>query len=420
MIKFKTVMKRAAGHTAYGKEVLIRLRDLVKRVWYQLFYAARYPVDERMILFESYLGRQYACSPRALYEELGRSGQDKNFRIVWAFEAPERYQEPFRGSHVLLVKYNSREHMKYYSRAKYWITNYRVPVHVRKKKEQIYVQTWHGTPLKMIGCDTVNHMEIPAANRRTHGYYRRDGRQIDHLISPSPFYTEKVASAFAMDLHRTETARKVLELGYPRNDLLFTFTDEDVASVKKELHIPPDKKVILYAPTWRDDQHEAGVGYTYQMGLNMERLREGLSPDHVILFRAHYMICRLFDFEEYEGFLYDVSGYDDINRLYMVSDLLVTDYSSVFFDFANLKRPMLFYMYDHQIYKDKLRDLYFDVEQLPGPVVREVKDISGDIRELERTFVYDERYRAFNQKFNPHAGPCSGEVLNYVLVYAII
>ena len=156
------------------------------------------------------------------------------------------------------------------------------------------------------------------------------------------------------------------------------------------------------------------------MGLNMERLREGLSPDHVILFRAHYMICRLFDFEEYEGFLYDVSGYDDINRLYMVSDLLVTDYSSVFFDFANLKRPMLFYMYDHQIYKDKLRDLYFDVERLPGPVIREVKDISGDIRELERTFVYDERYRAFNQKFNPHAGPCSGEVLNYVLVYAII
>lgn len=136
MIKFKTVMKRAAGHTAYGKEVLIRLRDLVKRVWYQLFYAARYPVDERMILFESYLGRQYACSPRALYEELGRSGQDKNFRIVWAFEAPERYQEPFRGSHVLLVKYNSREHMKYYSRAKYWITNYRVPVHVRKKRSR--------------------------------------------------------------------------------------------------------------------------------------------------------------------------------------------------------------------------------------------------------------------------------------------
>lgn len=416
MGSLKTAAGKLAGRTAFGKELLIRLRDLLKRVWYQVFYAHRYPVDERMILFESYLGRQYACSPRALYEELMRSGRGKEFRIVWAFEAPERYQGSVRGTNVLLVRYGSREHMQAYARAKYWITNYRIPVHVRKKRGQVYVQTWHGTPLKKIGCDTVNHLEIKAANRRTHGYYRRDGRQIDHLISPSAFYTEKVASAFAMD----HADGRALELGYPRNDCLFTFTKKDVAALKETLHIPLDKKVILYAPTWRDDQHQAGVGYTYRMGLDMERLKESLGPDHVILFRAHYMIRRLFDFREFEGFLYDVSDYDEIGHLYIVSDLLVTDYSSVFFDFANLKRPILFYMYDHQEYKERLRDLYFDIDRLPGPVIRKVQDIGEDIRQLERSFVYDERYQAFNREFNPHPGPCSGEVLKNILFCAMI
>lgn len=416
MGKIKVAAGRLAGRTVYGKEVLIRLRDLVKCIWYQVFYAFRYPVDERVILFESYLGRQYACSPKALYEELKKSGKGKKFRIVWAFESPERYQASFRGSGVLLVRYNSREHMRYYARAKYWITNYRIPVYVRKKREQVYVQTWHGTPLKKIGCDTVNRLEIPAANRRTHDYYRRDGRQIDHLLSPSPFYTEKVGRAFGME----QAGKKALEVGYPRNDYLFTFTAKDVSDIKESLHIPPDKKVILYAPTWRDDQHEAGVGYTYRMGLDLERLKESLYPSHIILFRAHYMVRRLFDLKRFDGFLYDVSEYDDISRLYIISDLLVTDYSSVFFDFANLRRPILFYMYDHQAYKDKLRDLYFDIDRLPGPVICEERDIGKDILELERSFIYDEKYQAFNQVFNPHPGPCSGEVLKNILFYAMI
>lgn len=393
--------------TAHGKELAVLVRDFVKSAWYGVFYAARYRVDGRLILFESYWGRQFACSPRALYEELCRSGAGKKFRIVWAFEDPRRYRELFGEGNVRLVKYHSREHMKCYASAKYWITNSRTPAGVWKKKGQVYIQTWHGTPLKKIGCDVVNHLDIPAANRRTYRNYRKEGRQLDYLVSPSPFYTEKLGSALGMK----RMAGRVVEAGYPRNDCLFTFTDKDTAALKEELGIPADKKVVLYAPTWRENQHEAGVGYTYRMGINLEELREELASDYVILFRVHYMVRRLFDFKEFEGFIYDVSDYSDISPLYTITDILVTDYSSVFFDFANLKRPILFYMYDFREYKDELRDFYFDISLLPGPIIREEADLGKAIRNLEETFVYDEVYQAFNERFNPHPRPCSGEVL---------
>lgn len=398
---------KLVNSTAYGKELAILLRDFAKSLWYGFFYAARYGVDERLILFESYWGRQFACSPRAIYEELQRCEEGKKYRIVWAFEDPERYRGMLKGRNVRLVKYHSREHMKCYAAAGYWITNSRTPVGVRKKKKQIYVQTWHGTPLKKIGCDMVNHLDIPAANRRTYRNYRKEGRQLDYLVSPSPFYTEKLSSALGMKSRKG----KVLEVGYPRNDCLFRFTAEDTAALKETLGLPPDKKVVLYAPTWRDNQHEAGVGYTYHMGLDLVKLKEELSSDYVILFRVHYMVRRLFDFKEFQGFIYDVSDYSDIGRLYTITDLLVTDYSSVFFDFANLKRPILFYMYDYREYKEELRDFYFDISLLPGPIIQEEGDLGKAIRSLDETFVYDEKFQAFNEMFNPHPEPCSGQVL---------
>lgn len=95
--------------------------------------------------------------------------------------------------------------------------------------------------------------------------------------------------------------------------------------------MPSDKKIILYAPTWRDDQHQAGVGYTYKTEVKFDLLKEKLQEDYIILFRAHYLVANSFDFEKYQGFIYNVSEVDNINELYVVADLLITDYSSVFF-----------------------------------------------------------------------------------------
>ena len=131
-----------------------------------------------------------------------------------------------------------------------------------------------------------------------------------------------------------------MEIGYPRNDFLINHTQEDIRMIKEKLEIPEDKKVILYAPTWRDNQHEAGTGFTYDLNVNFDALRQELGDEYVILFRVHYLVASKFSFDDYEGFIYNVSNYDDINHLYLIADLLITDYSSVFFDFAYIKTSL--------------------------------------------------------------------------------
>ena len=125
-------------------------------------------------------------------------------------------------------------------------------------------------------------------------------------------------------------ANTVLEAGYPRNDFLINHTPEDEAQIKRELGLPMDKKVILYAPTWRDNQHDAKLGYVYRTHMDFDALRREFGDDYVILFRAHYLVANSFDFKKYKGFVYDACGVTDINRLYVVADVLITDYSSVF------------------------------------------------------------------------------------------
>ena len=117
-------------------------------------------------------------------------------------------------------------------------------------------------------------------------------------------------------------------------------------------------------------------------------------------FRAHYFISGRIDFSKYAGFVYDVSNVEDVNELYVISDILITDYSSVFFDYANLKRPIIFYMYDYEEYKNELRDFYIDVNELPGRIVRDENELADAIEGSLNDFNVDNKYLQFNNKFN--------------------
>ena len=226
-----------------------------------------------------------------------------------------------------------------------------------------------------------------------------DAIKFDFFISPSKFCTEKFISAF--NLKKLGKDNIIVEKGYPRNDYLFNYKKEDIDKIKKLLKLPKGKKVILYAPTFRDNQHTSGVGYTYNLGINFDKMQKELSKDYIILFRTHYFVSNSFDFSKYDKFIYDVSKYDDINDLYIISDLLITDYSSVFFDFANLKKPMIFYMYDLDDYKNNLRDFYFDLNILPGPIVKQEDDLIKEIKNIDNyDELYHDKYIKFNEKFN--------------------
>lgn len=384
------------------KNILFRktFRKLIyfKRKIKYLKYYYKYDVDDKMIFFEAYNGRNYACSPKALYEYMIKNKKFNDYKFVWAFKNINQHKI-LKNKNTIVVKTNSKEYFKYLSLSKYWIVNSLIDVSIKKKKNQIYLQCWHGTPLKKLRYD----IEVKGAVLNTISEIRKrndlDAIKFDYFISPSKFCTEKFISAF--NLKKLGKDNIIVEKGYPRNDYLFNYKKEDIDKIKKLLKLPKDKKVILYAPTFRDNQHTSGVGYTYNLGINFDKMQKKLSKDYIILFRTHYFVSNSFDFSKYDKFIYDVSKYDDINDLYIISDLLITDYSSVFFDFANLKKPMIFYMYDLDDYKNNLRDFYFDLNILPGPIVKQEDDLIKEIKNIDNyDELYHDKYIKFNEKFN--------------------
>ena len=391
---------------------------------------AKNPVDPRVVVFEAYSGRSYACSPRALYQAMLSDERFADYEFIWVFltpmsaalaeggftvadlEQPSRAKritddlETILGTEALgelrrakIVRWGSREYMRSYARAGTWISNFVVPPYLTPREGQCYLETWHGTPLKQLGCDISAGGNVMYQVRDIHERYRREGTRLTYLISPSRFATDKFATAF--DLEDTGRSDAIIEEGYPRNDALINTTPGQIAAIKERLSIPADKRVVLYAPTWRDDQHTTGLGYTFEAGVDFDLLQQEFGDDTIVLFRAHYFIASRFDFARYDGFVRNVSAVSDVNDLYLVSDVLITDYSSVFFDYANLERPIIFFMYDLESYTGNLRSFYLDLDELPGPVARAQDELVDALKSVgEPDAGIAERYRAFNERFN--------------------
>ena len=358
-------------------------------------------IDEKMMIFSSFAGTAYTCSPKAIYEYVIKQPEYKDYKFIWAFKKPEEKLKYFKDTRTEIIKYNSKEFIEKLSVAKYWIFNFKTPEYFIKKKDQVFIQCWHGTPLKRLGCD----IQIEKGNKATelkdiHKSYINDAKKYNYFISPSSFATEKFISAFVLDKLKKENI--IVEKGYPRNEHLFNYKEEEVEKIKKKLNIPQDKKVILYAPTFRDNQYQAGRGHTYKLGINLLRLKEELMDEgYIILMRLHYLVSNSIDISQFKNFVYDVSNYEDINDLYIISDMLITDYSSVFFDYANLKRPILFFMYDLEEYKNNIRDFYLDLNELPGPIVENEKDLIKNIRNIKDiSKKYHDIYIKSNNKYN--------------------
>ena len=353
-------------------------------------------IDDKLVYFQTFSGRGYSDSPKAIYEYMLNSPEYKDYKFVWSFRKPEKYAE-LKNERTSVVKFRSRADNKALRQAKYWISNYRMLDHQHPRKGQIYLQCWHGTPLKRLGYDLIASDNSMNSLREIRSKYRTDAKKFAYLLSPSPFASEKFAGAW--NLVKTKQTHKILEAGYPRNDRLVRASEEERKELREKLGLE-GKKVILYAPTWRDNQHSSGEGYTYKAEVDFDKLRDELSDEYIILFRAHYLVANSFDFDRYEGFIRDMSQYSDINDLYIASDLLVTDYSSVFFDYANLQKPVIFYMYDLEEYAGELRGFYISLDELPGPIVRDEDGLIREIRNAESWHV-DETYTKFREKYNP-------------------
>lgn len=395
--KMKKMLVDISKRNILFRKMCRNINLVIKKIRY-IWYKIKYKMDDETILFEAFGGRNYTCSPKAIYEKMLLMPQFKNFKFVWAFLDTDIHDVK-EDKRTTIVKSKSKEYYKYCSIAKYWIVNSIMEESLTKKKGQVYVQCWHGTPIKKLRCD----IEVDGSVLNTIKEIRKrndiDAKRFDYFISPSKYCTEKFISAF--NLKKLNKENIIIEEGYPRNDFLFNKTQKDITLIKEKLKIPINKKVIFYLPTFRDNQHTSGIGYTYELQIDFDRLRKAIGDEYVVLFSPHYFIANSIDLSKYEGFVINVARYDEINELYLVSDIIMTDYSSVFFDFANLKRPIVFYMYDYDLYQSRLRDFYISLDELPGPITRTQEELEKCIINIETEFPkYERKYEDFNKKYN--------------------
>lgn len=371
----------------------MKTRYVATRNWFRNQYGNHVKLHENLIIFESFHSKKYADSPKAIYEYMLHDPAYSDYTFIWSFQEPEKYAH-LKNSRTRLVKHETGAYFRAFARAKYWVVNGWISLDVKKRPGQVMLQCWHGTPLKRLRHDiaetvTTHHRQEDLRSND------EDVSRYDYFLSPSRFASKAFTSAFNLKALGKESI--VCETGYPRNDFLHTFQDADASRIRTELGIPPGKKVLLYAPTWRDDKHIADVGYEYKSPVDFDLLASKLSGDYVVLFRAHNIVANAFDFQKYKNFVIDVSDHDDINDLYIISDALMTDYSSVFFDYANLRRPIIFYMYDLKHYKDNLRGFYLDLKELPGDVVETEAGVISVLSDLD---AYKQKYYSTYQKFN--------------------
>lgn len=404
----KTIKKHLKNFLKKHENLRLIVRKVMWRVKEKEFdrISDKAEIDDKLILFETFMGRQYGCNPKAIYEYMINDPAFDDFKFVWAFVETEKAKEfpPLKRSEIVRVR--SRKYYELCARVKYLVTNSAIDYRIQRKPGQVFMQTWHGTPLKRLRCDieaekgNVNNTleEIKLKNDM-------DVVRYNLFLSPSAFASEKFISSFNMKELGLESI--IREIGYPRNDFLFTYTEEDVAEIKRSLNIPEGKKVILYAPTFRDNEHD-GAGYTYDVHIDLNRMREILGDDYVILFRVHYFVADRFDFDAFSDFVIDASKLDDITPLYVISDVLITDYSSVFFDYSNLRRPMLFYMYDLEDYAEGIRGFYFGIDEIPGPKIQKEQELIDWLKKLEgdpygKAYFdeYGEVFDRFTEKFAP-------------------
>lgn len=372
--------------------------------------AAKTPVDERLVFFESFGGRSLSCSPRAIY--LAMLGQERfaGYRFVWSFKGAERVEAErenplLADARVSVVQRGSEEYFRALAAAKVLVLNTRLPEYVTPKPGQVFVQCWHGTPLKRLGYD-VKIETTNALNTTSElaGRFGMDAKKWTYLLSPSPYTSEHLADAFGLPAERR--ADVILEEGYPRNDEVALAAADASGERQRELRaalgVPEGKRAMLYAPTWRDDSYQAGVGYTFDYLIDFDLLRRELGDEWVVLFRPHYYIANHFDFSAYEGFVIDVSAWDNVNELYIAADALVTDYSSVMFDYAILRRPMALFVPDYETYADKIRGFYFDLSEVPGPRCVETAELARALRDEAAYWrEFGEKYDAFVARFCP-------------------
>lgn len=339
-------------HNKLIQKLYVLVMSTVFKIWGKFI-----KTDDKLVIFVSFMGKNFNDSPKAIYDYMQSHSEYKKFKCIWAFEHPENFPQ------LNTVKIDTPAYFKTALKAKHWITNTNIERGLKfKKKDQRYLNTWHGIALKYIGND--------CPGRKDYNFDTLD------YLTVSGDHDEKVfKSAF------NAKEKSYLRCGMPRNEELWKAGEVEKQAMRKKLGIPEGKRVILYAPTWREST-DGGKSYAIKPPIHFSDWEKELGEDFVVLFRAHHQTNKVLGVE-YNNFVRNASDYPAVNDLMIVADLLISDYSAISFDYSVLCRPILIYAYDYDTYLAE-RGTYFDIDdKYPNKSCRTEEELLNKIKNLD-------------------------------------
>jgi CDP-glycerol glycerophosphotransferase len=376
----------------------------ISRVANYIEFSESLPIREEVILYDANLGKSIGCNPLALFNSIVDDPRYSHMLHVWALNDPNSAPSEMKvRENVAVVVRESDGYLRHLATAKFLINNSTFPSYFIRRAEQKYLNTWHGTPLKAMGID----MKIPS-EFMSHANTARNFLHATHMISPNQHTSDVLIKRY--DLAGLFSG-KLAETGYPRSDRMLNATDMDRARTKERLGISPNKKVVLYLPTWRGSMNDVNS--------DIRKLQDDLRtlrvPGSEVIFRGHHYAEESLQSTDAATWVApkEIDTYD----LLAVADVLVTDYSSVFFDFLVTDKPIIFYAYDLEDYVSERGSLYFDLAEFPGTVCRTPDALSQAVkRAMSAVDGKDERRPRAKSRFAPFDdGQASRRVLDFFM-----
>lgn len=333
--------------------------------------------DNKLILFNSFAGRKYDDSPKAIYEVMRKDKRFRGYHFVWAFHEPGQFD--VKGARK--IKTDGFAYFITALKSRVWITNSSVERGLNfKGKNTFYLNTWHGSPIKKMGND------IASDNQ---SFSSKGKNKTDIMNTQSEFEAAIFSKCFGIPKSH------FLKVGLPRNDELANYTEKKRQELRNKLGIPKNKKVILYCPTFREYEKDEHRGVVLAPPIDLKKWEKTLREQYVLLFRAHYEVSKVMKIEE-NDFVKNVTDYPVLDELMIASDVLISDYSSIFFDYSIMDKCMLHFTYDYDKYEEK-RGMYFDIRKyLSGAsneddLINLLVELNFD-NELHRTIKFREKY----------------------------
>lgn len=375
-----------------------------KRLYNLYYYCGSFAVkllslfikrDDKKIVFSSFGGRKYDDSPRCIFETMINDPRFWGYKFVWAFGDPSFFD--VKGASK--VKCDTVAYYKELLSAAVWVTNSTMERGLYFKPKRIFnLNTWHGTAIKRMGIDiTKKNTSFDTKGKRTHN---------DVLLAQGQYDVDIFSRAFGVP---KENFRVV---GLPRNDeLVFGNSEYNRKLIRQKLGIGDNKTVILYAPTFREYDKDKNNNCVMTPPINWKEWKNRLGNDYVLMVRAHYEVVQQMSIGE-DDFIKDVSLFPNLNELMIASDLLVSDYSSIFFDYSIQDKPMLCFTYDYEKYS-KQRGMYFDIREKLDCYCENETDLISEIKTLDR-YKRIAITRSFRSQFVEEAGEASKKTVDII------